>query len=129
MIAVPPEQDKDLSAEPMPFLWAWGVPMFILVATNFVGDYVPVNIIVLVIVASFIWMGMACVWNAKRCRRRHCYYSGPIFLLGAMASLLVGFRLVDFGADGLSIVIGMTILAALSTYGSEFIWGRYVGPK
>ena len=126
---MPDQQDQDLSAKLMPFLWAWGVPMFLLVATNFLGDYVPVNIIVLMIAGSFIWMGAACVLNARRCHRRHCYYSGPIFLMGAVASLLVGFRVIDFGPDGLSIVIGVTILGALATYGSEFIWGRYVGQK
>lgn len=38
---------------------------------------------------SWLWipalliMGVACLVNAARCRRVHCYFAGPIFLLAA----------------------------------------------
>jgi len=31
-----------------------------------------------------------CVLNARRCHRLHCYISGPVFLLGAVAPLVDG---------------------------------------
>lgn len=127
--AVPDKRDKDMAGKPLPFFWAWGLPMMILVATNSMSGFVPLTIIVLIIVAALIWMGTACVHNARRCRRRHCYYSGPIFLIGALAALVVGFHVIDLGPDGLSIVVGVTVVAALATYGTEYIWGPYVGPK
>ena len=34
---------------------------------------------------SFLWMGTGCILNAVRCRRLHCYISGPVFLTGAAA--------------------------------------------
>lgn len=119
------EHEQDMAARPMPFIWAWGVPILLLVSTNFINDIIPITVIILLIVFSFIWMGVACLLNAKRCRRRHCYYSGPIFLLGALVSLFVGFKVIDFGQDGLSMVIGVTLFGALATYGSELIWGKY----
>ena len=126
---MPDKHNKDIAARPLPFFWAWGLPMFILVATNFMAGIVPLGIIVLIIVAALTWMGLACVGNARRCLRRHCYYSGPIFLLGALAALVVGFHVIDLGPDGLSIVVGVTVVAALATYGTEYIWGPYVGQK
>ena len=70
-------------------------------------------------------MGLACVMNAKRCRRRHCYYSGPIFLVGGVAVLLVGFELVSFGPEGLTMIVGGTLTLALLTYLTEPIFGKY----
>lgn len=63
--------------------------------------------------------------NAKRCRRRHCYYSGPIFLVGGVAVLLVGFELVSFGPEGLTMIVGGTLTLALLTYLTEPIFGKY----
>jgi hypothetical protein len=34
--------------------------------------------------------GSACVANASRCGRLHCFVTGPVFLLGAFATLLDG---------------------------------------
>ena len=34
--------------------------------------------------------GVACLANARQCRRVHCYFTGPFFLLMAAVSLLHG---------------------------------------
>lgn len=86
----------------------------------------PFPVIVLIMSGVFFWMGLACVMNAKRCRRRHCYYSGPIFLAGGVAVLLVGFEVVSLGPDGLIIVVSGTLTLALLTYLTEPIFGKYV---
>src|SRR3989442_15948432 len=38
---------------------------------------------------AFTVMGIACVVNAVRCGRVHCYFTGPFLLLLAAASLLL----------------------------------------
>jgi hypothetical protein len=40
-------------------------------------------------IAMLLWMGAACLVNARRCDRTHCRYTGPFFL--AMAGLVVLF--------------------------------------
>ena len=75
---------------------------------------------------AFFWMGLACVMNAKRCWRRHCYYSGPILLVGGVAVLSVGFEVVSPGSDGLIVVVGGTLTLALLTYLTGPIFGKYV---
>ncbi len=87
---------------------------------------VPFSGIIVIISGALFWMGLACLLNAKRCRRRHCYYSGPIFILGGIAVLLVGFGIVSIGRDGLIIVVGVTLGMALLTYLSEAFFGKYV---
>ncbi len=89
-------------------------------------EAVPFPVIVLIMSGAFFWMGLACVMNAKRCRRRHCYYSGPIFLAGGVAVLLVGFEVVSLGPNGLIMIVGGTLTLALLTYLTEPIFGKYV---
>src|SRR5262245_57516377 len=40
----------------------------------------PVQTRVAVWVAALIWIGAACLWNARRCGRTHCRYTGPFYL-------------------------------------------------
>lgn len=117
---------NDHAAQPLPFFWSWGLPIIVLISTNFMSGVVPFPAIVAIMSGAFFWMGLACLLNARRCRRRHCYYSGPIFILGAFAVLLVGFEVISLGRDGLIIVTGATLILALLTYVSEPIFGKYV---
>jgi hypothetical protein len=119
-------EDKDLVAKPVSFMWAWGFPLLVLFSLNFATSVLPYSVIVVIMSGVFVWMGLGCVLNAQRCRRRHCYYSGPIFLIGAAAVLLVGFNIISIGRDGLMIVVWGTLALALLTFASEPIFGRYV---
>ncbi|GJL92707.1 MAG: hypothetical protein DHS20C04_23660 [Hyphococcus sp.] len=90
------------------------------------NDAVPLWGTVAIMSGAFFWMGLACLLNARRCRRRHCYYSGPIFIIGGIAVLLVGFEIVSLGQDGLVIVASVTLALSLLTYLSEVLFGKYV---
>ena len=117
---------NDHAARALPFFWSWGLPLAILFSTNFMSGIVSKPIILMMMSGSFFWMGLACVLNARRCRRRHCYYSGPIFIAGGVGVLLIGFGVVSLGSDGLIIIVWGTLALALLTYLSELIFGKYV---
>jgi hypothetical protein len=119
-------EDKDIAAKPLSFMWAWGLPLLILFSLNFAPSVLPFSVIVIIMSGVFVWMGLGCVLNAQRCRRRHCYYSGPIFLIGAVAVLLVGFNVISLGRDGLMIVVWGTLALALLTFATEPVFGKYV---
>ena len=55
-------------------------------------------------------MGTACIANAIRCGRVHCYITGPFFLVMALVTLLYGIGVVPLGRSGWNL-IGLTILA------------------
>lgn len=126
IVAVADHRTNDHASRPLPFFASWGLPILILIGSNFLVDMVPLVAIVAILSAALFWMGAACVLNARRCRRRHCFYSGPIFMLGALAVLLVGLEIISLGEDGLVIVIGVTLSLALSTYLTEPVFGRYI---
>ncbi len=119
-------KQRDLSQRPMSFMLGWGVPILIFFSMNFARGIIPGAAIIVILAAAFAWMGVGCLINARRCGRRHCYLSGPVFFAGAIGVLLQGFQAIDLGPDGLLIVIwGAWLLAGL-TFVPEWIWGRYV---
>src|SRR5882672_6867315 len=65
---------------------AWWVPQAAILVTLFVS--VPVRAVVWTI--ALIWMGTACLLNARRCGRTHCRYTGPYYLLMIAPVLLLG---------------------------------------
>lgn len=71
-------------------------------------------------------MGVACIVNAARCHRVHCYLTGPFFLGMAVVTLLYGFWLVPLGKNGWT-VIGLTILVGAFALCClpELFFGRY----
>ncbi len=71
-------------------------------------------------------MGIACLVNAARCHRIHCYVTGPFFLIMAVVTLLYGLGAVSLGGNGwniigLAILIGAAALCCLP----ELFFGKY----
>lgn len=75
---------------------------------------------------SLVVMGGACLINARRCGRLHCYFTGPLFLALAAASLLHGTGLVPLGPRGWEYIGGALAIGGVSLYFlPEWLWGRY----
>jgi hypothetical protein len=107
---------NDLIYERMGLL-VWCLPIAALVA----GSSWPAARIWLWIPA-FIVMGLACLANAARCGRVHCYLTGPVFLLAAVYTALSAFHWVPLHATILlDAVLALTVLAFLA----EVPIGRY----
>ncbi len=77
--------------------------------------------------AGFAVMGTACVVNALRCGRVHCWFSGPWFLLAAAVTVL---RYVEVVEIAWSTIVNAGLAGALLLFFvSENIWGKYFGEK
>ena len=105
-------------------IFIWGVPIAVLVISARLGG----------LYAAVAWplalgfMGVACLLNARRCGRTHCYFSGPFFLALALVSLLYGLGALDLGKRGwsglsLTLLIGTVVLVCVP----EWLLGRYLG--
>lgn len=73
--------------------------------------------------AAFTQMGLACLANTSRCGRLHCYFTGPFFLGGAIASLLRGLAVVRL--PWVSIALTMLVGGVALGYLPEKAWGQY----
>ena len=71
-------------------------------------------------------MSIACLLNAWRCGRMHCYFTGVFFLLGAVATPAYRFGFLPLGTDGWDL-LGYSILIGGITlrYLPEWLWGSY----
>ena len=75
---------------------------------------------------SLAVMGVACLINASRCGRIHCLFTGPFFILCAVASLAYGLRLLPLGPSGWKWIGAGTIIGALLLCCiPELLLGRY----
>lgn len=71
---------------------------------------------------AFLVMGVACLVNAARCGRLHCFVTGPIYLLSAVYVALAAFGLLPIRPGTFLLgVLCITILAFLA----EVPLGRY----
>ena len=76
--------------------------------------------------AALVWMGVACIANARRCGRTHCRFTGPFYLL--MAALVFGYvaGALPMGDQGWVILGATTVIGTVVLWwGSERIWGLF----
>jgi hypothetical protein len=114
-----PAQDCETSdlARGWTAMLLWGVPVIALVA----GSYFPRARLVFWLPALLV-MGMACLRNAARCGRVHCYLTGPLALLAALYVALSAFHVVPMQLGTfLNIILGVAVLACLA----EIPFGKY----
>ncbi len=108
-------------------LWAfwllWAVPWGWIIVTGLIGSRIARTI---GWTAGFTVMGVACLVNARQCGRRHCFYTGPLFLLGAFSSLLFGLDILPLPRNGWNWILGVVITGnLLACCGVEPVLGKY----
>ena len=73
-----------------------------------------------------VFMGAACLENARRCGRMHCYFTGPFFLLLAVLSLLYGVGVLGLGPHGWQqLMTAFLIGTCVLLYVPEWLFGKY----
>ena len=105
----------------------WIVPTIILVATVYVDKHIVESYLVVIWPVLLTFMGVACLVNARRCGRLHCFITGPFFLILAALSLLYGLGIIPLGMYGWQwlvyiLVIGSCVLTCVP----EWLFGKYV---
>jgi hypothetical protein len=103
-------------------LFAWSAPKIAI----FAALIAPVPVRAVIWIAALVWMGTACILNARRCGRTHCRYTGPYYLAMVLPVLVPALGVVSVD------VYGWLALGALILVGSWIIWsaterawGRY----
>ena len=110
----------------LPALLVWKLPAAILVASALVplSDLARGGVWALALGT----MGLACLRNALRCSRMHCYFTAPLFLVLAGLSLLHGTGTLGLGPSGWGWIGGIALVGGVGlTVLPERLWGRYAG--
>lgn len=100
----------------------FGIPAAVLLISPTIGT----RYLIIVWPALLTFMGAACLLNARRCGRIHCYVTGPFFLILAGAALLHRIGILPLGPRGwstlsASFAIGGVVLCCVP----EMLLGRY----
>jgi|SRR5262245_9237602 len=91
---------------------AWWLPQAVIIAALIA----PVPVRAAIWIVALIWMGTACILNARRCGRTHCRYTGPYYLSMIVPVVVLASDLVSVG------FLGWLALGALILAGSKIIW-------
>jgi hypothetical protein len=107
---------RDLAENKLAWL-LWGVPLALIAAG-----------VVWAKARAWLWApalvvaGVACLVNARRCGRLHCYFTGPLFLLGAVATVL---RQIDILQISWAWLGGGLIVGNVLAFVPEWVRGKY----
>jgi hypothetical protein len=103
-------------------LLAWWIPHAAILGGLFAST--PIRAAIWTI--ALVWMGAACILNARRCGRTHCRYTGPYYLLMIMPVLVLGSDVVSAGIYGW-IVLGVIVIGGskLIWWATERAWGKF----
>ena len=117
-------ESRDILSTPLVAFLVWWLPAIAIAITG--SSHFGAGWRTVVWTVALGTMGTACLANAARCQRVHCYITGPFFLLMAVVSLLYGLGLVPLGGHGWSL-IGLTILVGgvALCYLPELFLGKY----
>src|SRR5258708_9368908 len=108
----PAQASRDWLGSVHTSLLAW----WMLKAAILAGLLVPVSVRALIWIVALIWMGAACILNARRCNRTHCRYTGPYYLAMIVPVVVLGMGAVSAG------IYGWIFLGVLIVGGSGLIW-------
>ncbi|MGH1478959.1 MAG: hypothetical protein ACRBM6_09610 [Geminicoccales bacterium] len=114
---------KDWAGDLRAYALAWGLPSLAIIAGSLVDPLIRTAIWSV----ALIWMGSACLMNARRCGRMHCRYTGPFYLILIVPVLLHGSGLLSLGPYawwflGIAILFGGKVI----WWATEKAWGTYV---
>ena len=96
MTNTPIQTSRDWLGSVHTSLLAWWMSKAAILA----GLFVPVSARAVIWIIALIWMGTACLLNARRCNRTHCRYTGPYYLAMIVPVFVLGMGVVSAGIYG-----------------------------
>ena len=103
-------------------LLAWWLPHVAIVGALFL----PVPVRTAVWIVALVWMGTACILNARRCGRTLCRYTGPYYFVMILPTLAFGLGFVALGFYGWLVLAAVILVGSkLVWWAAERTWGRY----
>ena len=113
---------KDWAGSWQGLMWIWGLPAAAMIASAILAPALRG----VVWTAMLLFMGAACLANARRCNRTHCRYTGPFLILMAGLVALYALGLLPLGANSWGLLASLAFGgSAILCCASESILGRY----
>jgi hypothetical protein len=122
MTNAPIQTSRDWLGSAHTSMLAWWLPKAAILA----GLFFPVSFRAVTWIIALIWMGTACMLNARRCNRTHCRYTGPYYLAMIVPVMALRTGLVGLGIVGwISLVVIILGGSGLIWWATERTWGKF----
>jgi hypothetical protein len=116
------QNSHDWLRSPRTNLLAWWIPQTTLLA----GLFTPVPVRTAIWIIALMWMGTACILNAKRCGRTHCRYTGPYYLAMIAPVLVLGSGMLSIATYSWLVLACIVLLGGkLIWWGTERAWRKF----
>lgn len=102
------------------FCLFWGLPGAAMVLAGLLDSLTRA----VIWTAALLWMGGACLANARRCSRTHCRFTGPFFALMVVGVIAHASGALDLGPHGWSILGGATLVGDGTLVGQRACVGK-----
>jgi hypothetical protein len=100
-------------------LVAWWIPQAAIITSVF--SPVPARTVI-----ALLWLGTACLLNARRCGRTHCRFIGPYYLAMILPVLALGLGIVSAGIYAWLALVVLTIAGSkIIWWATERTWGKF----
>lgn len=119
-------KSKDFTTDRVTTILLWGIPHIVF----FIGIFTNPMLRTILWPSALSIAGIACLINAFRCGRLHCYFTGPFYLLMAVLSLLYGIGILPLGQLGWVWIGGVVVIGGpIFTRVPERIYGKYIAGR
>ena len=116
--------ETDWASKPLLFGKMWGLPILILWMSPALENRMVIGWIWAI---SLVWMGAACLFNDRKCKRTHCFCTGPFFIFMAVISLLYGSDIIEINGNGWRWLGSITAMVSVLIWViSQSILGKYL---
>jgi len=116
------DSSRDWLRSPRTTALAWWIPQGAIIITLFL----PVSLRTIIWIFALVWMGTACILNAKRCGRTHCRYTGPYYLVAIVPVLALGTDVLHADFPGWLALAAVILLGAkLFWWVTEWSWEKF----
>ena len=124
LLLIKKHNQLDLISNPIIFTTIWVIPILVLICSTLLENRILIGWIWVI---SLFWMGVACLFNAKKCKRTHCFYTGPFFIVMAIVALLLGYSFINLGENGWILLGVFSIVGGILIWNfSESVMGKYM---
>jgi hypothetical protein len=120
MTNAPTATSRDWLGSVQTSLLAWWMPKAAILA----GLFVPLSFRTVIWIIALIWMGTACILNARRCNRTHCRYTGPYYLIMIAPVLLLGIVSAEI-YEWMFLAVLILGGSWLLWWATERVWGKF----
>ena len=116
------QSSRDWLRSPRTNLVAWWVPQ----AAIALGLLPRPPIRAVIWTVALLWMGTACILNARRCGRTHCRYTGPYYLAMIAPVLVLTSGIIFPGFYGwLGLAVFILAGSKIIWWATERAWGKF----